>query len=79
MFKKLIPFAAAAMTALVLLPQPVSAQGKKDSVAMAMALEPPGLDPTSGAAAAIAAGPSPASPKTSPAISEHSRRSACTS
>jgi peptide/nickel transport system substrate-binding protein len=54
MFKKLIPFAAAAMTALFLLPQPVAAQGKKDSVAMAMALEPPGLDPTSGAAAAIA-------------------------
>src|SRR5882724_12298703 len=54
MFKKLIPFAVAAMAALVLLPQPVSAQGKKDSVVMAMALEPPGLDPTSGAAAAIA-------------------------
>jgi len=54
MFKKLIPFAAAAMTALFLLPQPVAAQGKKDGVTMAMALEPPGLDPTSGAAAAIA-------------------------
>src|SRR5216684_8159008 len=54
MFKKLIPFAAAAMTALFLLPQPVAAQGKKDGVAMAMALEPPGLDPTSGAASAIA-------------------------
>src|SRR3954451_21669656 len=54
MFKKFIPFAAAAITALVLLPQPVAAQGKKDSVTMAMALEPPGLDPTAGAAAAIA-------------------------
>src|SRR6267143_183964 len=54
MFKKLIPFAAAAMTALFLLPQPVAAQGKKDGVTMAMALEPPGLDPTSGAASAIA-------------------------
>jgi peptide/nickel transport system substrate-binding protein len=54
MSKKLIVLAAAAMTALCLLPQPVSAQGKKDSVMMAMALEPPGLDPTSGAAAAIA-------------------------
>src|SRR3954451_10838895 len=54
MFKKFIPFAAAAITALVLLPQPVAAQGKKDSVTMAMALEPPGLDPPSGAAAAIA-------------------------
>src|SRR5258707_15014800 len=53
MFRKFIPFAAAAMTALVLLPQPLAAQGKKDSVTMAMALEPPGLDPTAGAAAAI--------------------------
>ena len=43
-----------AIAALSLLPQPVAAQGKKDSVVMAMALEPPGLDPTSGAAAAIA-------------------------
>jgi peptide/nickel transport system substrate-binding protein len=53
MFKKLI-LITAAMAALSLLPQPASAQGKKDSVVMAMALEPPGLDPTSGAAAAIA-------------------------
>ena len=43
-----------AIAALSLLPQPVAAQAKKDSVVMAMALEPPGLDPTSGAAAAIA-------------------------
>ena len=53
MFRKSVLLAAAALTALSLLPQPVSAQGKKDSVVMAMALEPPGLDPTSGAAAAI--------------------------
>ena len=54
MLKKLVLLAAAAMTALCLLPQSLSAQGKKDSVVMAMTLEPPGLDPTSGAAAAIA-------------------------
>src|SRR5216683_4770569 len=54
MLKKLVLLAAAAMTALCLLPQSLSAQGKKDSVVMAMTLEPPGLDPTSGAAAAVA-------------------------
>jgi len=54
MFKKCALLAAAAFTALFLLPQPVSAQGKKDSVVMGMTLEPPGLDPTAGAAAAIA-------------------------
>src|SRR3954468_640889 len=54
MSRKLILFAAAALTALALLPQSVSAQGKKDSVVMGMTLEPPGLDPTAGAAAAIA-------------------------
>ena len=54
MSRKLIVFAAAALTALSLLPQFVSAQGKKDSVVMGMTLEPPGLDPTAGAAAAIA-------------------------
>src|SRR6202011_888100 len=54
MSKKLILFAAAAMAALSLLPQPVAAQGRKDSVVMGMTLEPPGLDPTAGAAAAIA-------------------------
>lgn len=35
-------------------PAQVSAQPRKDSVVLAMTLEPPGLDPTSGAAAAIA-------------------------
>jgi peptide/nickel transport system substrate-binding protein len=54
MFKKLALLAAAAITALSLLPQPASAEGKKDSVVMAMTLEPPGLDPTNAAAAAIA-------------------------
>src|SRR6516164_11012618 len=52
MFRKLSIVAAAA--ALLAAPLPVLAQGKKDSVAMAMALEPPGLDPTAAAAAAIA-------------------------
>lgn len=32
---------------------PARAQGKKDTAVLAMALEPPGLDPTAGAAAAI--------------------------
>ena len=54
MSKKLILFAAAAMTALSLLPQPAAAQVKKDSVVMGMTLEPPGLDPTAGAATSIA-------------------------
>src|ERR1044071_3256484 len=53
MFRKSVLLAAAAFIALSLLPQPGSAQGKKDSVVMAMALEPPGLDPTTAAAAAI--------------------------
>jgi peptide/nickel transport system substrate-binding protein len=52
MFRKftIVAFAAAIVAA----PLPVLAQGKKDSVVMAMALEPPGLDPTIAAAAAIA-------------------------
>src|SRR5690349_9318359 len=52
MFRKfaIVAFAAAIAAA----PLPVLAQGKKDSVVMAMALEPPGLDPTIAAAAAIA-------------------------
>ena len=41
-----LAFAAAPLSAL--------AQGKKDSVVMGMTLEPPGLDPTTAAAAAIA-------------------------
>ena len=33
---------------------PALAQAKKDSVTLAMTLEPPGLDPTAGAASSIA-------------------------
>ncbi len=40
--------------ALVAAPLPVLAQSKKDNVVMGMTLEPPGLDPTNAAAAAIA-------------------------
>jgi peptide/nickel transport system substrate-binding protein len=54
MLKKLVLLAVTAIAALALLPQPVSAQGKKDGVVVGMTLEPPGLDPTSGAASAIA-------------------------
>jgi peptide/nickel transport system substrate-binding protein len=39
---------------LAALPWTTNAQGKKDSVVLAMTLEPPGLDPTAGAASAIA-------------------------
>src|ERR1035437_995220 len=53
MFKKFVLLAAAAFSGLSLPPKPFSAQGKKDSVVMGMTLEPPGLDPTAGAAAAI--------------------------
>ena len=52
MFRKLSIVAFAA--ALVAAPLPVLAQSKKDSVVMGMTLEPPGLDPTNAAAAAIA-------------------------
>ena len=45
---------AATGTALAALPWAATAQGKKDSVVLAMTLEPPGLDPTAGAASAIA-------------------------
>lgn len=52
MLRKLSIVAFAA--ALVAAPLPVLAQSKKDSVVMGMTLEPPGLDPTNAAAAAIA-------------------------
>ncbi|WP_342726812.1 ABC transporter substrate-binding protein [Bradyrhizobium sp. B097] len=52
MLRKLCIIAAAA--ALAAAPLPSLAQGKKDSVVMGMTLEPPGLDPTNAAAAAIA-------------------------
>ena len=49
---------SASLAALASVPLAVSqralAQGRKDSIALAMALEPPGLDPTAGAASAIA-------------------------
>src|SRR5436305_9260973 len=52
MFRKLFVVAFAAAFAMA--PLPSFAQGKKDSVVMGMGLEPPGLDPTNAAAAAIA-------------------------
>ena len=52
MFKRLSIVALAALVAAI---GPASAQSKKDSVVVGMTLEPPGLDPTSAAAAAIAA------------------------
>jgi peptide/nickel transport system substrate-binding protein len=52
MFKKLSMLATIAVFAVA--PLASLAQGKKDSVVMAMTLEPPGLDPTIAAAAAIA-------------------------
>ncbi|MDB5875225.1 MAG: transporter substrate-binding protein [Ramlibacter sp.] len=45
---------SATVAALAALPLGALAQGKKDSIVLGMALEPPGLDPTAGAAAAIA-------------------------
>jgi len=45
---------AALATVPLALPQAALAQGRKDSIVLGMALEPPGLDPTAGAAAAIA-------------------------
>ncbi|KWV52208.1 ABC transporter substrate-binding protein [Bradyrhizobium macuxiense] len=52
MLRKLGIVAVAA--AFVMAPLPSLAQSKKDSVVMGMTLEPPGLDPTTAAAAAIA-------------------------
>src|SRR3954464_3134210 len=43
----------AAIVAVAIAPSVTLAQGKKDSVVMGMTLEPPGLDPTTAAAAAI--------------------------
>jgi peptide/nickel transport system substrate-binding protein len=45
---------SASLAAIATLPAAALAQGRKDSISMAMALEPPGLDPTAGAASAIA-------------------------
>ena len=52
MYRKLAVFAV--VSAFAAAPLPALAQGKKDSVVMGMTLEPPGLDPTNAAAAAIA-------------------------
>jgi len=52
MLKRLMPLLAA--IALVLVPLAGHAQAKKDTMVIAMTLEPPGLDPTAGAASAIA-------------------------
>src|SRR5438876_12429970 len=52
MLRKLSVFAFVA--ALAAARPPSLAQGKKDGVVMGMTLEPPGLDPTTAAAAAIA-------------------------
>ena len=52
MLKKLSLLAA--IGALAIMPLASLAQSKKDSVVMGMTLEPPGLDPTTSAAAAIA-------------------------
>ncbi len=45
---------AASLAALAHVPATALAQGRKESITLAMALEPPGLDPTAGAASAIA-------------------------
>ena len=45
---------AAYTTAAMSLPLAATAQAKKDALVLAMTLEPPGLDPTAGAASAIA-------------------------
>ncbi len=52
MLKRLIPLFAALLLAVV--PLASTAQAKKDTMVIGMALEPPGLDPTAGAASAIA-------------------------
>ena len=55
MFNRRTILSTAALAAVPLaLPQAALAQGRKDAVVLAMALEPPGLDPTAGAASAIA-------------------------
>jgi peptide/nickel transport system substrate-binding protein len=45
---------SASLAALASLPAAALAQGRRDTLNLAMALEPPGLDPTAGAASAIA-------------------------
>ena len=55
MLKRRTLLTTAALAAVPLaLPHAALAQGRKDAIVLGMALEPPGLDPTAGAAAAIA-------------------------
>ncbi len=51
---KTLSLLCAGMLTTMVLAQPVMAQAKKDSAVLAMTLEPTGLDPTAGAASAIA-------------------------
>jgi len=53
-FTQSITLASVAAASLSSLPLHTLAQSKKDTVTLGMALEPPGLDPTAGAASAIA-------------------------
>jgi len=54
MMKRRTLLAGTAAVATAILPMVSHAQRKKDAIVLAMALEPPGLDPTAGAASAIA-------------------------
>ncbi|MDB5999945.1 MAG: Peptideopinenickel uptake family transporter periplasmic substratebinding protein [Rhizobacter sp.] len=51
--KKFAALCAVALATAAALPMTALAQAKKDTVVMGMTLEPPGLDPTTGAASAI--------------------------
>ena len=52
--RSLVWIAASLAAATIAAPVPALAQPKKDTAVLAMTLEPPGLDPTAGAASAIA-------------------------
>ena len=52
--RSLVWIAASLAAATIAAPAPALAQPKKDTAVLAMTLEPPGLDPTAGAASAIA-------------------------
>jgi peptide/nickel transport system substrate-binding protein len=54
MLKRRTVLTTAALASLPLAMPQALAQGRKDSIVLAMQLEPPGLDPTAGAASAIA-------------------------
>ena len=54
MFNRRSLLASSAAAGLpLLMPWPALAQSRKDSITLAMTLEPPGLDPTAGAASSI--------------------------